>query len=527
MKELSRKGCISFSIPEEHKKRILCAGEPSILLVCFCKPQLTELLASYLSTQAFPLHRTVDASFLFQSALESRSEQAEWQPNFANDAGKNKGAGIIYYCIVDDSGALSYMRWKHSQYFSRGFHQFICRFAEIKIPLILAKIVPTRSAEKSGVYFPYSAELKNMLRPAPGTYQLQCSHHIQSESLLKPNHGHSPGSYLYSRLQLLGSAHRDKTVYSLQRQVKAKTSKLNVIGALQQSSLIDEIAALPPDHCLVDDGHFRVYLSSPERMKLLLLEIGRLRELTFRENLEGTGFSVDLDPYDDYYKHLFVWDCHQQKIAGAYRIGEGQKICSQLGISGFYISSLFNVHPSMGSIMGQTIELGRSFVIPEYQRAGLVLMLLWQGLYKYLRESPGYKYVMGPVSISCRYSRMSRLMMVSFLSKYYLHPAFSKLIRPKKPFRHLLKVQTTKRVASHSTNDLRELDKILTEIENHCVRLPVMLRQYLRQNAKIIAFNRDPSFMNVLDALVILEIEDEVTDLQRYLAARILRGGGN
>ncbi|MCC6752886.1 MAG: hypothetical protein IT266_02760 [Saprospiraceae bacterium] len=259
MKESSRKGCISFSIPEEHKRRILCAGDPCILLIRLCKPHLTELLASYLSTQAFPSHRTVEASFLFHSAREPNPEQTQRFPDPFNDALKNKGAGLIYYCIVDDSGALGSVRWKHSRYVSPGLHQLICRLTETNLPLILAKLIPTESVEETGADFPDRPLLKNLLGPATGTYQLHCSHHIQSESLLQSYHGHSPGSYLYSRLQLLGSAHRDKHLYSLQRQVKAKTSGIDVIEPMQQSALIAEIESLPPDHCLVDEGNFRVY----------------------------------------------------------------------------------------------------------------------------------------------------------------------------------------------------------------------------------------------------------------------------
>ena len=75
--------------------------------------------------------------------------------------------------------------------------------------------------------------------------------------------------------------------------------------------------------CFFESRNYRIFLAEAEDIPNLLLEIGRLREITFREVGEGTNKSMDLDPYDSYYKHLFLWDSEHRHLVGAYRMGMG------------------------------------------------------------------------------------------------------------------------------------------------------------------------------------------------------------
>src|SRR5690606_33911810 len=134
------------------------------------------------------------------------------------------------------------------------------------------------------------------------------------------------------------------------------------------------------DKRLLISKNYEVFLSSPGHIPNILQEIGRLREITFREVGEGTNQAIDLDVYDAYYHHMFLWDNDTKKIAGAYRMGLGSKIYEKYGIEGFYLHDLFRFEPELYKMMSQSIEMGRAFIIKEYQQKPMPLFLLWKGI---------------------------------------------------------------------------------------------------------------------------------------------------
>ncbi len=121
-------------------------------------------------------------------------------------------------------------------------------------------------------------------------------------------------------------------------------------------------------------GHTR------RRFAGVLQEIGRLRELTFRAVGEGSGKSADIDLFDAYYLHMFVWDAQANAIVGAYRLGLVEEILARYGKRGLYTHSLFRYGPRMLDMLKPAIELGRSFVRAEYQRSFAPMLLLWRGI---------------------------------------------------------------------------------------------------------------------------------------------------
>jgi putative hemolysin len=223
---------------------------------------------------------------------------------------------------------------------------------------------------------------------------------------------------------------------------------------------------------------------------------------------EGTNKKLDLDNYDLYYSHLFVFDRSTNGIIGAYRLGKGDGIIDQFGINGFYVSSLFELDTQFTSILTHTLELGRSFVVKEYQQKPLPLFLLWQGILYFLRSNPQYQYLMGPVSISNDFSGFSKDLLIAFIKKNYYNSDLAQWVYPKKEFKVKSDPQDIDVVLENHSNDLQKLDKFISGIEPNYLKIPVLLKQYLKQNARIIGFNVDPDFNDCLDGLMILDLKD-------------------
>ncbi len=266
-----------------------------------------------------------------------------------------------------------------------------------------------------------------------------------------------------------------------------------------------EIKNLPQDQCLVAQGGFAVYLAMYEQIPATINEIGRLREITFRVVGEGTGRERDLDLYDTYYRHLFIWDQNAGRVIGGYRIGEGDKIYAQDGLAGFYINSLFNIDEAFSPVLRQSIELGRSFVLPEYQKKRLPLFLLWKGILCFLISHPQFRYLIGPVSISRFYSDVSKSLIVAFVKERYYDAENARYITPRTPFTVPLR-DINLQSALRDIQNIDALENLLEHIEPEYFRLPVLLKQYVRQNARFIGFNLDPNFNDALDGLMLLDL---------------------
>ena len=177
-----------------------------------------------------------------------------------------------------------------------------------------------------------------------------------------------------------------------------------IITSVSSAKLYTEIAQPGQQNRLITRGDFEVYFAQADQIPNVLLEIGRLRELTFRQVGEGTGKVLDIVEFDEYYYNLFIWDKVNKKIVGGYRMGMGEEIFQHKSIEQFYIHSLFEIDEAFFPILKKSIELGRSYIIPEYQKGYLPFFLLWQGILIVLLKNPVYQYLIGPVSISKYYS---------------------------------------------------------------------------------------------------------------------------
>jgi putative hemolysin len=293
-----------------------------------------------------------------------------------------------------------------------------------------------------------------------------------------------------------------------------------VIDEVPRATLQAEIDALPPDQRMVDRGRFQVYCARAGQIPWALQEIGRLRELTFRAVGEGTGRSSDVDPFDSFYLHLFVWDAHAAAIVGAYRLGLVDEILARHGKRGLYTHSLFKYRTRLLDALSPAIELGRSFVRPEYQRSFAPLLLLWSGIGRFVECSPRYSVLFGAVSISGRYAPTSRRLIVEYLSAYRADTRLASQVRPRHPFRD--GARTSEPDGEISTpRSIDELSRRLAQIEHDHKGVPVLLRKYMELGGRLLGFNLDRDFANTLDGLIMVDLREvEEAVLARYMGKR-------
>ncbi len=291
-----------------------------------------------------------------------------------------------------------------------------------------------------------------------------------------------------------------------------------VVPAVDPELLAQEVEALPSEQILVEHGDFLVGVARAQQVPYMLREIGRLREITFREVNEGTGKSIDLDRFDNYYQHLFTWNRAQNELVGAYRLVDANMVRKSIGTKGLYTHTLFDYKDDLLLQMGQTLELGRSFVRTEYQKYFNSLHLLWRGIARYVVRYPQYYGLFGTVSISADYDSVSRHLIVSFLRENKYIPELARLIRARNPLRSRLPWGVNLSEASFVVKDLAAVSELLAEIEAKQKSIPILLRQYLKLGGKLLGFNLDRNFGDVLDGLIYIDLrETEGKILERYM----------
>ena len=301
-----------------------------------------------------------------------------------------------------------------------------------------------------------------------------------------------------------------KKLSDLPKTIKIPKAPKKIAATTDKNSLIKEVDALREMGYkrLLESKNYEVFLSQKEHIPNVLTELGRLREITFRAIGEGTNQSTDLDKYDNYYHQMFLWDRDANCIAGAYRMGMGSQISKAYGLEGFYLNELFKFEPELHKMMSQSIEMGRAFIIKEYQQKPMPLFLLWKGIVHCTLRFPEHKYLIGGVSISNKFSNFSKSLMIEFMKSNYYDPYIAQYITPKKDFKVKLEDADKDFIFDESAADLNKFDKIIDELEPNELRLPVLIKKYVKQNAKVVAFNVDPLFNNAVDGLMYIRIAD-------------------
>lgn len=314
------------------------------------------------------------------------------------------------------------------------------------------------------------------------------------------------GRYLRARTYSMESPIEVKRFFSYNLKPQRKPEK--VIEPVGHEKILEEIHNIRKTCTLFNLKNYTVYCAPSSMIPNILTEIGRLREITFREAGEGTNRSIDIDEFDLYYHQMFIWDSDNNCVVGAYRIGKGKDILAHYGKRGFYLHSLFRMSDEFKPVLNESLELGRSFVIKEYQRKPMPLFLLWKGILYFLFKNPEYRYLIGPVSISNYYSKVSKDLIIGFIMQNHLNWKLAQYVKPRNSYKFKSNNADLNLLMENMEHDINRLDKAIGELDKLNTGLPVLLKKYIRLNAKIIAFNVDPKFNNCLDGLIVLDVND-------------------
>ena len=272
------------------------------------------------------------------------------------------------------------------------------------------------------------------------------------------------------------------------------------------AAIASEIDALPTETRLCASGDLSVHLASADAIPAVLEEIGRLREVTFRAVGEGTGNDVDLDAYDSTYRHLFIWNASSEEIVGSYRLGLTDEILRESGIDGFYTRTLFDYDASLLEELGDAIELGRSFIRPEYQRGFKPLMLLWRGISNFAAQERRYRHCFGVVSMSNDYGESSKQLVTGYLARTAMRNVGDASVSARTPYTPSPTPGVDVESLLSHCQSIEDIDTLVRDAEGGRAGVPVLVRQYLKLEARLLApFNVDHSFADVIDGLMLVD----------------------
>ncbi len=361
--------------------------------------------------------------------------------------------------------------------------------------------------------------LQEFLQQKGSTVEIRVGSEIPNESIAGIEDDREAIEYLRWRTYLLGRrTHTHKSWPSLAHDKIAARVRQPIAPAKPAELLSAELQELPTDRCIAKSGDLAVYLAKADEIPQTLQELGRVRELTFRGAGEGTGKARDLDRFDRFYWHLLLWNRYGQELVGAYRAGNTAEIIAEHGISGLYTSTLFRYDPRLFQKIGAALELGRSFIRPEYQRQYAPLLLLWKAIGRLLTTHIPAPVLFGAVSISNDYSKASHEMIYRFFEARMKDDDLAGMIEARRPFRPAGLRPWDCRAMFHALRGLEDLSQPITDVEGDGKGLPVLLRQYVRIGGKLLGFNVDRKFSNVLDGLILVDLRKaEPAVLERYM----------
>jgi putative hemolysin len=425
------------------------------------------------------------------------------------------------------AGEVSTFKVEKQQVTDRMWHPVVGKIiAKAKVP-----VVPIYFHGNNGLLF----NLLSMIHPALRTAKLPSElfnkqGHTIKLRIGKPiNVGDIPDysnagkllSFLRARTYALGTGlEEEKKIFNPRNLFKIKKEPEDVASEINSAILAKEVEPLRENYRIWVEKNYEVFIVPTSTIPNIIREIGRLREITFREVGEGTNKSVDLDEYDIYYHHLFIWDTEAKLIVGAYRIGLGDEIFYSQGKKGFYVAELFKIKEQFTPVLRKSLELGRSFIRKEYQQKPLPLFLLWKGILKYLIDNPRYRYLIGPVSISNSFSKFSKSLIVDYINRNHFDHELAQYVRPRKKFKVDFSSIDTDLLMS-GEDSFKGLDNLISEVETRSMKVPVLLRQYIALNAKIICFNIDPKFADCLDGFLVLDLQKVPQDILEKLGKNL------
>src|SRR5580700_8210332 len=361
--------------------------------------------------------------------------------------------------------------------------------------------------------------LQEFLHQEGRTVEVRVGTEIPADSIAGLAEDREAIEYLRWRTYLLARRSQPEKLWPVEIRSKISAKVQQPIAPAEPAELLAaELNGLGRDRCLAENSDLAVYLAKASETPRMLLELGRLREVTFRLAGEGTGKRRDLDRFDRYYWHVLLWHKTKRELAGAYRAGNTAEILAEHGVGGLYTSTCFRYDPRLFEKLGPALELGRSFVRPEYQRQYAPLLLLWKGIARLLATHAATPVLFGAVSISNDYNKASREMIYRFFEARIQEDELAGMIEPRRPFRPARLRPWDCRAMCHALRDLEDLSQPITDVETDGKGLPILLRQYAKIGGKLLGFNVDKKFSNVLDGLVVVDLRKAAPAvLERYM----------
>lgn len=419
--------------------------------------------------------------------------------------------------IVFPAGEVSAWNWRNHAVLDSKWHPAVTRLATITE----SRVIPAWFAGSNSLPF----QVLGMIHPSLRTLRLpaellnkrgarvemRIGHPVRTEELASFATPEDRANYLRNRTLML-RYRGPRVLHTAQPQALA--------GSTPATLLRSEVERLHPDQLLDRSGSLEVYQARARQIPAILNEIGQLRESAFRLAGEGTGERVDLDSYDISYTHLFLWNREREEIAGAYRLVRTATVLPREGIEGLYTSTLFRYEPEFFKRIGDAVELGRSFIRPEYQKEYSSLLLLWRGIARYVAQHPDSPVLFGAVSISNSYRQASRVIISESMKRISEASELKAYVTPRKPFRDPQRAPAELRCLARSLVSLDQLSSIIRDLEPEGRGLPVLLRQYLKMGGVILDFNVDRKFGNTLDGLVLVDLRKSAPAMMSRLMGK-------
>ena len=286
-----------------------------------------------------------------------------------------------------------------------------------------------------------------------------------------------------------------------------------IIEPIDKDLIIKE---LTPERFLrkTNNGGNELYIINHHNSPNIMREVGRLRELTFRNAGGGTGKEVDIDKFDiqeEPYKQLITWDPEEKEIIGGYRFHTCDKDCNPENLA---TAKLLNFSKEFcEDYLPYTIELGRSFVQPKYQSAAagrkalFALDNLWDGLGALMVDNPQVKYYFGKVTMYDHFNKDARNLLLYFLNTQFPDP--QKLVSPKEPLQ--LGIDYDKMKSIFTGENYNENYKILQKnIREFDLNIPPLINTYMNisPTMKFFGTSRNNAFGAVEESGILITIND-------------------
>ena len=341
---------------------------------------------------------------------------------------------------------------------------------------------------------------------------------IPSEVMLQAGSDADATRYLRWRTYILSRRRQSSRLRPMLPGFGFRSIQETIVAPVSPNAIETDLNKLSSAQRLYESAEFTVYSAKAREIPSLLHEIGRLREITFRAVGEGSNRAIDLDRFDYYYTHVILWSRVRHELVGAYRLGLTTEILPSLGVSGLYTSTLFRYDDRLLQRLGPALELGRSFVRPEYQRRYSPLLTLWKGIGRYIVLNPRFATLFGAVSISNRYSRWSRELIFRFFESRESDHDLRTLVAPRHPFRPRWTPPGDGLANPACCRQLEHLLDPISDVERDGRSIPILFRHYAKLGGRLLSFNVDRAFSNVLDGFVLVDLrETEPELLRRYL----------